>query len=134
MAGILRNISPKSYENVDKELGGCKASGVPKAEFRRGGKGVVWEDGHGVCLPALVIFAAFFLKGEAFLVAGDLRVCDFGWPQGMGECLSMRRWMSFLTPPAQGEHETPVVKKKMEIHTGDSSELPPPDPYRANAA
>jgi len=79
MAGILRSISPKSYENVDKELGGCKTSGVPKAEFRRGGKGVVWEDGHGT------------------------------------------------------KHETPVAKKKMEIHTGDSSELPPPDPYRANA-
>lgn len=50
MAGILRSISPKSYEKVDKELGGCKTSGVPKAEFRRGGKGVVWEDGHGVGL------------------------------------------------------------------------------------
>jgi hypothetical protein len=42
-----------------------------------------------------------------------------------------------VAPPdslcAQTMHETPVVKKKMEIRTGDSSELPPPDPYRANA-
>ena len=80
MAAFLRQMNPKAYDKVDAEMAGCPVSGVPKAEWRRGGKSVMWPDRQG-------------------------------------------QW-----------HETPVVKRKLEIHTGDPSELPPPDPYRSNAA
>lgn len=179
MAGILRSISPKSYEKVDKELGGCKTSGVPKAEFRRGGKGVVWEDGHGVGLHlrCSISFCWSFLSLNEFLpgliFARDHVVYPWQWLACAKECLEtgisrcicrgwQRPWCSpcegqanreprivpladkkmllfrnDVAPPdslcAQTKHETPFVKKKMEVHTGDSSELPPPDPYRANA-